>query len=53
MENIDSGLSNYYGTVCVESVNDRYYMTLDNYNGTNQVEVSKEFYDSFVKEFKN
>lgn len=49
---ISTGLSNYYGSVeFVKQEDGKYYIELENYSKTNQVEISKEFYDAAVKEF--
>lgn len=49
---IESGLSNYYGSVEFIEVNGLYYMHLDDWDdGFNGIEISKEFYDAAVKEF--
>lgn len=39
-------LGNYYGIVCIVKRGDKYYMTLDNYNGVDELEISQEAYEA-------
>lgn len=43
---------NYYGTPEVREEDGKFYFCLDNYDGVNECEVSKEFYEAFMNEFK-
>lgn len=44
-------VSNYYGGTEVCEINGVYYIVLENLNGIDFKEISKEFYDACVKEF--
>jgi len=44
-------VSNYYGTVHAYESDGKYYLALDDWGSTSKQEVSKEFFDAFVKEF--
>jgi hypothetical protein len=50
---IEFPVSNYYGTPFVhyDEDNGKYYLELENYNGLDIVEISKEFYKACKKEF--
>lgn len=46
-------LSNHYGTVGFMEYKRKFYMTLENYTGESGMEISEEFYEAAIKEFKN
>lgn len=50
---IYSGLRNYYGGVFVYEKDGKYFMGLEDHSHDQRKEISKEFYDAFVKEFKD
>lgn len=55
MEQItNTGLANYYGVVEVyyDDYDDKYYLTLENYDHTNGVEISKNLAMALREEFK-
>lgn len=41
-------LYNYYGEVELIEYNNKYYMSLENYNGVNMVEITKEAYENLL-----
>ena len=43
-------LSNYYGTVEVKKLNDKYYIQLHDWSGKDMEEISKELYNLLIKE---
>lgn len=47
-----SGVGNYYGEVCLVECDDKYYMTLGNWDGDDSKLVSSDFARAFIKEFK-
>ena len=44
-------LGNYYGEVVAVEKEGKYYLELDNYDGTNEVEISQELYKMIEGEF--
>lgn len=49
---IDTGVSNYYGSVVfVMNEDGKYYLELENYSGWDRKEISKEFFDAAMEEF--
>lgn len=52
---VRSGIQNYYGEIeaWILDIKDkrRYFCNLEDWGSTSEKEVSKEFYDAFVKEF--
>lgn len=48
---IETGLQNYYGEVKFFEENGVYFMELGNWNGLNNIEISKEFYLAAQEEF--
>jgi len=46
-------LSNYYGTVIAYEVKEsgKYFMSLDDHNSTDTVEISKQLFKALVKDF--
>ena len=44
-------IGNYYGEPYVFVVEEHYYFVLDDHSSEDVVEVSKDFYDAFIKEF--
>ena len=50
---VSAPIANYYGTPMVWTLDGLYYFSVEDYpGGLPTAEVSKEFYDAFVKEFK-
>ena len=50
---IESPVGNYYGTAHVYKENGKFYFHVEDWDDNpNGVEVSKEFYNAFKKEFK-
>jgi hypothetical protein len=45
------GLSNYYGSVEAYEKDGKYFMSLENWDGDDIIEVSEEFYKAIEKEF--
>ena len=50
---VQTGLANYYGYVELQKIEDKYFLTLENYDGDYGVEVSEEFALAMQKEFEN
>jgi hypothetical protein len=50
---IKSGLSNYYGMVTLVIKKGKSYLVLDDYSGIDQIEVSKQFAEAWLKEFNS
>lgn len=48
---IESGLINFYGEVALEKRNDQWYLTLEDHDETQAVQVSKAFALAFQQEF--
>ena len=52
-ESFEAPLGNYYGTVTFEKENDKFYMSLENWDGDNRVEINEPLYSAakalFVK----
>ena len=48
---IDIGLSNYYGTVHAVERGGKYFLTLGDYGGMDEVEISEELFRAIEKEF--
>jgi hypothetical protein len=48
---INLNLSNYYGAVVAIEKNGKYYLTLGDYSGTDEVEISQELYEMIEGEF--
>ena len=44
-------IGNYYGAPYVQERDGKYFFCLDDWDGTSEVEVSKDFYAACVKEF--
>gem|GEM_PF-6829515 len=45
-------IHNMWGTVTVSSKNGKFYMSLDDEVGEMRIEISEEFYNATLKEFK-
>lgn len=45
------GLHNYYGSVTAYKNNDKFYMGLEDYDGTATIEISSRFYKEIEREF--
>lgn len=41
-------LGNYYGIVCITKKDGKYYMTLNNYDGCDELEISQEAYEALL-----
>lgn len=48
---IKLGLSNYYGQVVAVEKEGKYFLQLDNHNGTDEVEISQKLYEMIKSEF--
>lgn len=48
---IELGLANYYGEVVAVEKEDKYFLQLDNYDGTGEVEISQRLYEMIKSEF--
>lgn len=48
---ISLAVANYYGKAEVCVINEKYYITLESWDGIDYREISKEFFDAVVKEF--
>ena len=48
---VGAPVCNYYGGPEVWALDGKYYLSVEDYSGHPTVEVSKDFYDAFVKEF--
>ncbi len=46
-------IGNYYGTPYVYDNNGKYFIAIEDYDGVIQEEISKEFFDAWIKEFKD
>lgn len=44
-------LGNYYGRVYAEEREEKYWLCLDDYSSTNELEISKELFNALEKEF--
>ena len=51
-EKVYAPVGNYYGGPSVWALQGKYYLSVDNWDGHPTVEVSREFYAAFVKEFE-
>lgn len=51
MKLIDVGIGNYYGVVEAVEKDGKYYIRLENWDGFNEKEISKELFDALEKEF--
>ena len=49
--NISLGLSNFYGEVVAKEKDGKYFLELDDYSGTSNVEISQELFEWIKKEF--
>jgi hypothetical protein len=49
---IQLGLSNYYGDVVAREKDGKFFLELDNWDGTNRIEISQELYEMIKKEFE-
>lgn len=52
MGTLYSKLSNYYGIVGVSDVDGKYTMILEDHSSMQSIEISKDFWEAFIKEFK-
>ena len=50
---VETGVGNYYGNVEFSRRDGVYYLQLENWNGMNRVEISKEFFEAAQREFDN
>jgi hypothetical protein len=50
---IKLGLSNFYGQVKAFEHDGKFYMSLDNYDGTDEIQISEELYRVIEREFNN
>ena len=48
---IEAPIGNYYGNVGVQEAHGKYFMGVENHNGWNWHEISKNLFDAFVAEF--
>ena len=51
MLKLELGLYNYYGEVCLEQLNGKWYLSLSDYDVDKYVEISEEFAKAIEKEF--
>ena len=50
-EGVKAPVSNYYGYPLVYEYDGTYWLGIEDWDGTPSIEISKEFYEAFVKEF--
>jgi hypothetical protein len=48
---IHLGLGNYYGDVVARERDGKYFLELDNWDGTGKIEISQELFEMIKKEF--
>ena len=53
MKTIDTGLSNFYGTVIAYEENGKHYIGLDDYSHMQQIEISEKLFKELEHEFSN
>jgi hypothetical protein len=53
MKTIDTGLSNYYGTVMAYEENGKYYIGLDDYSAMSTIEISENLFKEIENEFSS
>lgn len=53
MSTYSAPISNYYGTPFVQKRGDSYFLALDNWDGTQEVEISQQLYSAWKSEFAN
>lgn len=50
---LDLGLCNYYGEVCLEEINGKWYLSLDDWSDKRYVEISEKLAKAIKEEFAN
>jgi hypothetical protein len=50
---IEASTGNYYGGPAVWEKDGKFFIGTEDYSGWHEVEISKEFFEAWVKEFKS